>query len=75
MKEDKPLKMREALTPDLRRALERIRDNFLICMVKRVGGQVELPVQEVDAANDLLTITVDQRPTGAVFNVKIERRQ
>lgn len=51
--------MANDLSPELQENLNRIKDNLLISLVKREGGRVEIPLAEVDAANDLMTMEVD----------------
>ena len=56
---EKPLVMKDEMTPELQFQLDRIKDAFLISLVKRHGGAVRIPVQEVDSATDLLTMTLE----------------
>lgn len=67
---EKPFVLRDDLEPDFKKIINRVRDNFMICMVKRNGGRMEFPVAEVDAANDLLTMTIE----GDVFVLTTEAR-
>lgn len=40
--------------------IQRLKDQLLICLVKRAGGRVELPVAEVDdTSQDILSMEVD----------------
>lgn len=40
--------------------VQRLKDQLLICLVKRAGGRVEIPVSEVDdTGQDLLSMEVD----------------
>lgn len=55
----KPIVLQENLPPEMQAAIMRIRDNFLICMVKRAGGKVTIPCTEIDAADDMLTWHTD----------------
>lgn len=56
----KPFMLRDQMPAETQEALKRIRDNFIICMVKRAGGRIAFPVDEVDAADDMLTMTIDE---------------
>lgn len=68
---EKPLEMLESMPPIVREAIKKMRDNLLIVLVKRAGGELRVPVEEIDAADDLMTMTID----GNVFVIKTERRQ
>jgi hypothetical protein len=72
---EKPLSMVDDLPADLKASMLKLRDNLLICMIKRAGGKVQFPVPEVDAADDMLTMEVDDTPAGKVFTVQTRRRQ
>ena len=78
MMPEKPLNMMKDLPPEERMDMERIRNCLLICMIKRAGGHVQLTIEEMDAADDLPTMTVDDdpsQPTGKIFTVETKRRQ
>lgn len=68
--------MRESLPPELQEGLLKIRDNLLICCVKRAGGKLTFPVEEVDNATSLLTMGIIQDPeTGkSVFQLETKER-
>lgn len=58
--QDKPTTMRDDLTPELKVAMKRLMDNFIIAIVKRNGGRMEFPIDELDAADSMLTLEVDR---------------
>jgi len=62
--------MRDDLDPELKAHVKRLMDSFLICLVKRAGGEVTFSVEEVDAANDLLTMDSED----GVFKLKTQAR-
>jgi hypothetical protein len=75
---EKPLNMMEDLPQEARKRMEALRNNLLICLIKRAGGRVQFPVDEVDAADDLLTMTIDDdpsHPSGKIFTIETKRRQ
>lgn len=56
---EKPLTMANDMSQEDQEQLRKVRDCFLICCVKRAGGRLEFPVTEVDAADDLLIMSVE----------------
>lgn len=58
--DDRPTTMRDDLTPELKATIKRLMDNFVIAMVKRNGGRMEFPISEIDEADSMLTMEVDQ---------------
>jgi hypothetical protein len=67
MYKEKPMVMRDDLDPQTKIDVDRIKDCFLIALVKRNGGEVELSVDEVDRANDLMTMTTNDEGTGFIL--------
>lgn len=59
MDNEKPIKMRDDLPPDLQALMKHIRDNFIIAIVKRNGGEMTFSVKEIDDADDMLTMEVE----------------
>lgn len=50
----------EATDPVAAELLEQLRDQLLIVLIRRSGGRVTVPVQEIDATGDLvLSMEVD----------------
>lgn len=66
----KEFKMRDTLNPKLKNELKKLMDNFLIVLVKRNGGSVRIPVHEVDMADDLLVMEIDQKTNEFVLKIK-----
>lgn len=68
---NKPVVATSELTPELREQFNKMRDNVLIAIVKRGGGNLLLPVSEVDDAGDeFLTMTIDEDKVAFVFSVR-----
>ena len=55
---DENFKLRDELPDPLKKQMKTLMDNFLIVFVKRAGGKVTIPVEEVDKANDLLVMNI-----------------
>lgn len=68
-------------------ALDRLKQQFLIVLVNRLGGKVDIPVGEVDATAQFLlgfSLTIPKRPTGhtvldagiaGVFHFEVKKKQ
>ncbi|MEE8150637.1 MAG: hypothetical protein V3T43_02835 [Nitrosomonadaceae bacterium] len=55
---DKNIVMRDDLPEDVQENMNKIRDNFLIAMVKRAGGELSFTIDEINEAADMLTMEV-----------------
>ncbi|CAE7161643.1 unnamed protein product [Symbiodinium microadriaticum] len=60
MKNPNDITMLKELPKEMQEAMEKLRDNFVIAMVKRNGGRMEFPVHEIDNASGPLTMEIDQ---------------
>lgn len=60
--------MIEDLPPELQQLVRRLRDNFIIAIVKRNGGSMRFPISEIDAASGPLTMVIE----GTDFVLKME---
>lgn len=66
----KPFALRDVLPKGDRDLARQFMDAMLICAVKRNGGKMSFSIEEVDAANDLLTMDF----TDNVFTLIVEAR-
>ena len=48
-----------SLPPEIQDALGRLKDNFIICMLKRAGGSITFTLAEVDEAEAKMTVAVE----------------
>jgi hypothetical protein len=48
------------LSPEMMQMMDLLKEQFLICFVKRAGGKVVMPVAEVDdTSQDIMRLQVD----------------
>lgn len=60
--------------PIHRQVIEMLKDQLLIAFLKRLGGEIKMPVSEVDATGGFnLALSLD--PSTAIFTFKAERKQ
>jgi hypothetical protein len=64
------LTMRDDLPDELQESLKRLRDNIIISLVKRNGGTLEIPAEEIDRADDMLIMEVDQQRKCFIFKTR-----
>jgi hypothetical protein len=58
--------------PEHAQVIDDFKDQLIIALVKRLGGNVAMPVHEVDdTSNDLLAFNI----TDSVFNFQIQKKQ
>ena len=68
------IKLAAQLNPEHARAIDDMKDQLLIVLVKKLGGRVMLPVEEIDnTSQDTLTMMLD--PNSRVFTFTVGRKQ
>lgn len=64
---------RQAGYPDHADAIEAMLQQLLIALVKRAGGRITVPVDEIDATgNDLLAMQL--LPDGRTYNFEVRKK-
>ena len=59
--------------PEHARAMDDMKDQLIIVLIKKLGGKVMLPVIEVDnTAGDLLYMSLD--PTNQMFTFEVRKK-
>lgn len=53
------IKMQQELPNDLKEKLKLLKDNMLIAAAKRNGGRLEFTLAEIDAATDMIVLSVE----------------
>lgn len=65
--------MQAAVDPDLRALIEAMKDQLLMVLINRLGGEVMVPVEEIDGTGGLLLLMEVHAPSHFVF--KVRRKQ
>lgn len=61
------------LSPEHAQAMDNMKDQLIIILIKKLGGKVMLPVIEVDnTAGDLLYMSLD--PTNQMFTFEVRKK-
>ncbi len=67
------IEMARALAPEHAAAIDNMKDQLLIALIKRLGGTVEMPVSEVDdTGQDLLSFSLN--PTTRKFTFVVSKK-
>ena len=70
----KPTTALSELPPTFADDVKRMMHQVMICMVKRAGGKIEIPVAEVDdTGDDMMYMEIDE--VRRVFIFKTEKKQ
>jgi hypothetical protein len=67
-----PLPTTPGSSPELAAALDRMKGQLLIVLVNRLGGEISIPVSEIDATGGWM---LDLEVQGTDFNFKTSRKQ
>jgi hypothetical protein len=60
--------------PEHAAAIDNLKDQLLLVLVDRLGGSVDIPVTEIDAAGGfIMSMSVD--PTTRMFHLELQRKQ
>lgn len=55
-------------------AMENMRDQLLVCLLKRLGPKVSIPISEVDATGDVVVLmSINQE--ARTFEFTVEKKQ
>lgn len=64
----------EDFSPVHKQAIDAMKDQLLIVLINRLGGQVEIPVAEIDATDGIgLAMRVD--PVKRIFYFEVQKRE
>ncbi len=70
----KGIELAREFAPEHAALLDELKDQLLIVFLKRLGGQVEIPVAEVDdTGQDLFAFSVD--PVSRTFHFEVQKKQ
>lgn len=64
------------LDPELQAALEDMRDQLLLVLVRRLGGKARIPVREIDQTGGfLLDMIIEGEGPTAAFKFTVRKKQ
>lgn len=69
---EKARALQSLVSPDVRELIEHMKGQLLIVLVNRLGGEIKIPVGEIDGT---VAFTLSMAIDGGIFTFKTERKQ
>jgi len=64
----------DELPEEMQEAFKKMKSDLLLCFLGRLGGEITLPVEEVDAAGDFY-MNIETNPSDKTFKLTLHRKE